>query len=167
MKRFLQTQFVVVGLLLATFTIASPAAVPPGNPSRLAAELVGTWQLVSFNYLGLRQTLSRDKVCLKAITPTHYTRIYYLAASRETIATSGGRYSLTANSCTEKVDFLQGVEADFRSVAYKTCYTFPSDLEQMLRAEQCLYVDVRGDVMRVLGISANGYPIEEIWQRVK
>lgn len=121
MKSPLPIHSCIVCLLLVVFSVPCPAAVPPATPDSLTAQLEGTWQLISYNYIGLRQTLGRDKVCLKTFSSTHYSWYYYQATTKKVISTGAGSYSLTGNTCTEKVDFSQGLEADFRSAAYKTC----------------------------------------------
>lgn len=156
-----------LSLLLVVYSVTCQAALPTANPDSLTAPLEGTWQLISYNYIGLRQTLGPDKICLKTISSTHYSWVYYHAPSKKLISNGGGSYCLTANTCSEKVDFLQGLEADFRSASYKTCYTSPEQVEEFYRADKCMKVVIQGDLMRISGTLPNGYALEEIWQRVK
>ncbi|HEV7350288.1 hypothetical protein [Telluribacter sp.] len=167
MKSYFKAQPLVAGMLLAFFSFTSSAALPASQPDSVAAGLVGTWTLISYNYVGLPQTLAPDKVCLKTITPSHYSWTYHCATTKEVISTAGGSYSLGENICTEKVDFLQGVGADFRTAAYKTCNTTPAQVEELYQAEKRLQVELSGDTMTVRGTLANGNSIAETWQRVK
>ena len=91
----------------------------------------------------------------------------YNMCTKEMLSAGGGSYSRTGHLYTEKVDFLQQVEADFRVAAYRTCCTRPTEVQHMYRADKCLQLQVNGDTMQVTGVLPNGYVMQETWQRVE
>ena len=56
------------------------------------SSILGTWQLVSFNYGSGESKASVETKALKLITPTHFTWIHYTANNNTVNDTAGGTY---------------------------------------------------------------------------
>jgi hypothetical protein len=131
--------------LLAAVAAASTAADDPKPENKL----IGTWKLVSAKYGGKESKLPETATNLKHVTPTQFMWVTYDKDGVVTRA-AGGSYILKGEDYTETPEY--GVSGDFEQIKGKS-HSFKWKID--------------GAKWRHTGKLADGFEIDEVWERVE
>jgi len=137
-------------LVLATASchVAQRAQQEPGT---IRSSLLGTWELVSYNYGDQKEfaDFQKDRHRIKMITETHYIWFEFPTSTKEIQTGAGGSYSFSGDIYTESTDFAIG------------------GMTSYLGKKHVFTVRVEGDRLTQSGALSTGLKIEEIWHRIK
>jgi hypothetical protein len=147
MNRKVHAVLVMLVLVVASCHIGQHAQQEPGTSSNL----LGTWELVSYEYGSQKQfaDFPKDRRRIKMITETQTVWFEFPTSTREIQAGAGGAYTLVGDTYTESKDFAVGGMMPY--LGKKHVYT----------------IHIAGDRLTVSGVLSDGLKIEEVWHRIK
>lgn len=114
-------------------------------------EITGTWKLESYRYGNSSSafvTVPAEGPHIKLITEKSFQWAYYNASTKTVMESAGGSYTLDGDSYTEMIEYGYNME---KYVGTKSVFT----------------VKLENDMLFITGKLSTGYPVEEVWQRVK
>jgi hypothetical protein len=111
------------------------------------ASIVGTWQMVSYNYGNGEQKVSEDTKAIKLITPSHFIWVRYTTNNKTIYNSGGGTYVLDGDNYIENVEF--GAKPMIPLLG------------------KCTFIiKFNGDQMFSSGSLSDGMKIEEVWKKL-
>ena len=136
------------GSLSTGFTIEEVWERVTSRQQETDQTLVGTWKMVNAKWDGRENDAPKRMTILRLITPTHSTRLS-INRDNQVVAMAGGTYSLTHDTYNEIA-----------------AYGFGSDFEMIRDRGRSFNSRIEGNRWYHSGRSANGFTVEEIWERV-
>ncbi|MFL6448412.1 MAG: hypothetical protein ACJ746_12080 [Bryobacteraceae bacterium] len=112
-------------------------------------KLEGTWELASAERGQTHGKLPEGMKQIKLISSQHFVWVYYDVAKMKPLYTGGGTYTLTGNSYTEHVDYMNVEGA-----------------EKITGKDQPFTIRLEGDTLTQSGTMSDGQKISETWKRV-
>jgi hypothetical protein len=131
-----------LGLIIAMFSVAFASI--QGEPIE-KSRIEGTWELVSRDIGNFSERMRE----IKLISPTHFVWVVYDIKKGKPLFTGGGSYTLTGDSYTEHMDFMDGKGA-----------------ERLVGKDQVFTVKMVGETLLVSGTLSDGEKLAETWRRV-
>lgn len=111
------------------------------------SSILGTWQMVSFNYGKGEKKASEDTRAIKLITPTHFIWVHYTTNNNTIYDSAGGTYTLDGDNYIENVEF--GAKPMMPWLGKST-----------------FKIKIKGDQMFQSGSLSDGMKIEEVWKKL-
>ena len=135
-------------MVTVALTAVAFAGAQTGHTSTEPNQLEGTWEHV-FPNPGSTQRPPEGTRHIKLIAGQHFVWVLYDTAKGNPQYTAGGTYTLTGNSYTEHIDFMNVQSAD-----------------KFVGKDQPFTIKLEGDTLTLSGTLPNGEKISEIWKRV-
>jgi hypothetical protein len=134
--------------VIIAITSVAFAGAQTGNTSTEKHKVEGTWERV-FTDSGQTQKPPEGMKQIKMISSQHFIWVWYDPAKAKPVYTGGGTYTLTGDSYTEHVDFMNVERA-----------------ERFTGKDQPFTIKLEGNTLRMSGTLSDGQKISETWKRV-
>jgi hypothetical protein len=140
-------------LLIAAFVGCAPfrGADSGSEKKSKKPDITGSWKLESYKYgtsSGAFASADAGIPRIKLITGNSFQWVHFDASTKRIVKSAGGSYTLEGDAYTEMLEY--GL-----------------NMEQYIGTQSVFKVKVEKDVLFISGKLSTGYPIEEVWQRVK
>ena len=136
-----------LAIMAVALTSVTFAGAQTGNTSTEKNKIEGTWEHVFTNQGSTQPPPGRKQI--KLIAGKHFIWVLYDTAKGIPQYTGGGPYTLTGDSYTEHVDFMNVQSAD-----------------KFVGKDQPFTIKLEGDTLTQSGTLSNGEKISETWKRV-
>lgn len=149
MKKSIVIDAATMLLVVAAFLFVSFR--DPGGGELKVSDLTGTWRLDSYKYGSTSGSFTRitpDRPHIKLITENSFLWATYSAGSRQILESAGGTYILDGDKYIESIDY-----------GY--------NMDDYLGTKVIFSIKVEDGIFYMSGTLADGYRIEEIWQKIK
>jgi hypothetical protein len=144
--------FLITLLIASVVGFTSFRSPDSGSEKKLKKQdISGTWKLESYRYGNSSSkfiSASADRPRVKLITDNGFQWSSYDVSTKRITESAGGSYTLEGDSYTEILE-----------------YGF--NMEPYVGTQSNFKIKVEDDMLFLTGKLSTGYPIEEVWQRVK
>jgi hypothetical protein len=142
----------LITLLIAAVILFSSFLSPAVSEKKSKIpDISGTWKLESYRYGSASSAFTiaaANMPRLKLITNNSFQWASYDASTKKILESAGGSYTLEGDTYTEMLNY-----------GYK--------METYVGTNSIFRIKVEDDILFLSGKLSTGYPIEEVWQRVK
>ena len=136
-----------------------------------AAELIGTWELISYREEGDSIRLEHPDFFgyLKHITPTHFNWIFFNKEGDEVFAEGGGKYVLNGDTYTEFIEYRypRGSQKGVVVPHAGTVLPFSKKIEDGLWYHSGYVKKVQTDPESGKSVVVDSTKIDEIWRKIE
>jgi hypothetical protein len=133
------------GFLGLIIVVSSVTFAPTQGKAIEQNKIEGTWELVSRDVGNFSERMRE----IKLISPKHFVWVVYDIKKRKPLFTGGGSYTLTGESYTEHMDFMDGKGA-----------------EALVGKDQVFTLKIDGEILVLSGTLSDGEKLGETWRRV-